>query len=374
MKAQAWLGLMAYKEVRDVSETIKSKSEFEGESARLHGFIKNLKSEELQSIGMRVIEDMRKLHQDDDEINAIWKKGADYLVTNSKFELDNYSDISFYDAMAKMNDSIAKIDTTSVTEEVKKESKYDRIKKKKGKIDPLDLDSSYYYRFNLSDLVQNESFLEIHDKVKKQIRENEKEQERIDKMGRREFKEYEKNKQSYQTDLTSFILVEPTGQRYKRSGKIKHFKSEELQEDYRIASINAGKSLNLKVSSVSKSDMATGGTATFNDKCMFTSFLQQISRNDEVNVFPVDYSYINNARKKYGTNKLVFSIVEHAYDPRFSSGDVYSILFPLIIPYRVVNILVSGFKTEINLIVLDMKTAEVESGINRTTKDPVSQM
>lgn len=373
MKSQCWLGLMAYKSVRDISETVKSKSEWEGESARVHAFIRKLKNEELESLAMRVIEDARKAFPEDKEINAIWRSAVDYLVRNERFELSNYSEYTFQEAYRRFEAKNQALDTTEVVEVKEAElSKYERIKNKRNFSNPENFDSSYYYRYNLSDLVQSDLFLEQYDEIQDQIKDEEALEERIDQMTPKEYKKYRKENPEFQTDLNSFVLVEPFGIHYTRSGKLKYQKSELLQDRFREASIQAAERLDYKVISISKNDIANQGSKAFNDKCVFTSFLQQVTLNEDLNVFPVDYSRLNELKDDYGTNKLVFSIVEHNYAPNLNSSDLYLIFVPMILPYRIMNSFMKGNYTEINLIVLDIEKAEVETGINRVMMDPPS--
>jgi hypothetical protein len=376
MKAQSWLGLMAYKAINEINETIKSKGDWEGESSTMHAFIKSLKSEEMASLGMRFIEDCRKTFPNDKEINAVWKNAVKRLAESDNFTLSNYTKVSFI-ATADSIASIEENPTEDKTEvkDVKVVSKYDRIKKKKDLTNTEGFDSTMYYRFNLSDLMNDETFLSTYRSLEEKIEDERAEKEKIDNMSKKEYKKYKKEKQSeIYVDLSNFILVEPYAHHYKKSGSIKYQKSEELQNNFREACLEAAEDLDLRVHSVSKADVEQKGTQLFNDKALFTSFLVQVTQQDELKVFPVDYTLLNQVKETYGSNKLLFSIIEHNYAPKFTTTDLYMIMFPFIIPYRTMNVLIKGFNTEINLIVLDIDTVEVETGFNRTTKDPVSKL
>ena len=375
MKAQAWLGLMAYKAARDVSETIKSKKYWEGESARLYDFLKKLDAEELEAIAMRIIEDCRKQFPEDKELNAIWKKAVYYLDAVDDFSLSNYSKISFYDAVLKAEDSGNEEQTEEVVEneEKKEQSKYDRIRAKKDLTNPENLDTNKYYRYLLSDLMDNDEFLAQMRKCRDKRLDKKEKQAAYDELSKKEKKRYDKeHAYDQRADLSKFILVEPYGVKARNNMEIKYAKTEELQETFKSASVEAAKELGLETISVSKFDLAQGGTKMFNDKNVFTSFLIQVSQKREIDVFPVDYSILNELKSDYDTKKLVFSIVEHQYHLQFTQYEVLLMFALPAIPYRFVNLLFKGNDTEINMIVLDIDKVEIETGFSRVYRDPIN--
>lgn len=370
MKSQSWLGLATFKIGNSINHTVDSKSNLEGEGAAMHYFIKSLSEQELTVMAMRTIEDCRKKYKDDKEIQAIWQRMTLNLY-NSRLKVNELSKSTFNEAVEEFNkkDSLSN-ESKSDTVEVKKLSKYEKIHQKKNGITENGIDTSNYYNFNLSDLVENEAFTARLIELKgldDEKKEQEEAERKLNSNEKRKLKA-EKNK----TDISDFILVDPAAISYKKN-KVDYAVSEELTDKFNESFEIISERLNLKMHTVGKGNLADLGTNGFNEKSLFTTLLIQISNNDKLDIFPVDFSYLEQVRQHYGTDKLVFSIIEHTYKVNFNPTAVALIIFPpaflgyLPIPF------ILGNQTEINLIVLDISNSKITSGASYFFKEPVSK-
>jgi len=366
MKAQCWLGLSTFKIGNSINQTLDSKSNLEGEGAAMHYFIRSLDEPELTTLSMRTIEDCRKKFQNDKEIDAIWQRMTKNLF-DSKIKLNEFSKLTFKTAINQLTepDTLVQDLTNNVVDE-KVLTKYDKIKQKKNPVSENGVDSSLYYTFNLSDLIQNESFINRCDELKK-IVDDEKTDKKLDKAEREKIK-----KKENKTDISNFILVDPAAVSYKK-GKVDYNVSEELTEKFNESFKVASEKLNLKMQTVGKGNLADLGTAGFNEKSLFTTLLIQISNNDKLDIFPVDYSYLEKVTEDFGTNKLVFSIIEHSYKVEFSSAAFALIVFPPMLLGYLPLPFILGNRTEINLIVLDISNSKITSGASYNFREPVSK-
>jgi predicted Zn-dependent protease len=373
MKAQAWYGLATYKNANDISQTILNKSDWEGEGAAMHYFIKQLSTEEILVLAMRNVEDCRKLFPDDQEIKVLWPKTVKQLHESKNIKLDNFHDYNFEVAVQKYNEAQA-VDTMQVVEEKTELSKYEKIKKKKNNTDPTQFDSTLYFLYNLSDVVVMDAFKKEWKKLEVKRDEKDEADKKRDQLSRKDREKLDKKEadESLRTDLSEFILVEPAAISYSK-GKVNFTKSEELQEKYTESFNSAATRSGLKVYNVDKNNLQDLGTDGFNQKSLFTSLLIQVTKNDDVECFPVDYSLINEIKAKYGTGKLVFTIVEHSYSPSFNASAIYLFLFPPAIPGVIAFPFIIGNQTEINVIVLDTEKAEIVTGARYFFKEPTNK-
>ncbi len=380
MKAQCWYGLSTMKHANKINQTVMATKDLEGEGAVMHAFVKNLKELELASLATRIVEDSRSKFPDDLELKALSERTNRALFNSDRFEIDNFYTYNFQVGYEKFmaSDSlkeISKSEGDTLVEE-KKLSKYDKIKLKKRSPEsaPSAFDSTDYYYYMLSDLVKNEIFKTLYTNFKIEKDDEKALEEAYNKMTRSEKLKFnkEKDRKANLVDLSSFILVDPAVISY-RKGKVDHVESEKMEERVVEGFEYVSEELGLKITTVGRGNLEDLGTEGFNQKSFFTSMLIQSSNARGVDIFPVDYSMINSLTKQFGTNKLVFSVVEHAYRPRFSPYALYFIFFPPgVLGYLPVPF-IKGNETEINLIVLDLEKAKVVTGASYYINEPLNQ-
>ncbi|MBU2019350.1 MAG: M48 family metalloprotease [Bacteroidetes bacterium] len=357
MKSQAWLNIASYKKEGKLDQIIPKKSDWEGEISSLYYFIRNMRNKELEIMAMRTIEDCRLKDPENEELNLIWKKMINSLYTSEGFKKEDLKSQTFQQATDSLSLILSENKVDSVVTLPSEElSKYDKIKKKVNTIENGSIDSTKFYLYNLSDLVSNELFNREWELLDQANLRNEKLKDSINDLSNRAYKRYIKNKNE-QTDLSKYILVDPSAVSYtKRS--VNYEKSEALKIKYNEAFKNASDLLGLELISIDRFNLAAQGTESFNDRGILTSLLIQITNSPKEKML-VDYDIIQNLTKKYGTSKLVFTIVEHLYYPEFSGNIFYSILFPPLFPYFFAAPFIKGNNTEINVLVLDTKKGEI---------------
>lgn len=374
MKAQCWYGLAIAKQGNKINNCVAANRDLEGEGAGMHVFIKNLKSAELLTIAVRVVEDCRTAFPDDPELKEVSRRTNRTLFESDRFDLSKYRKTTFRNAIEQslLSDTLSSQASDSIDANL---SKYDRIRlKKTGEISNGTIDSSDFYLYILSDLLQQESFLTQHENVKLELQDRKEKKEAFDKLSRTDRKkqlEKERIKED-QVDLSEFILVDPAVISY-RKGKVAHAESEKMANSVVEGFEFVSEQLNLKMSTVGKSNLANLGTDGFNQKSFFTSMLIQISNSGKMDVFPVDYSKINEIKQNFGTSKLVFSVIEHDYKPQFSASAIYFIFFPPAILGYLPIPFIKGNNTELNLIVVDLEKAKVLTGVSYYFKEPLNK-
>lgn len=374
MKAKSWLGIAQLKQDNILNRTLQKVSEYEGEIASIHFFLRKVDKVGLITMAMRQVEDIRAKYPDNKEIKAVWERMVKTLTTTEKFDLSNYSSLRYMDA--KNEFERLKSDTTS-SKEVKQQelSKYEKIKKKKNKNEVQNFDAEKFYVYAISDLLKSEMFLETYKKYKSELESIEKAKEDRAKLNASDRRKLDKKQaiNYMRLDTKELIFVEPLVYRYNRNG-IDQVKSEKLAEDFSEAIITGSEELGMNVTIISSATMKKLGTTGFNERAVLLSYLSQIAYEDDIDVFPVDYELLADIQLNYGTSKVMFSILEHSYQPNISGALVASVfVFPaalLAIPLE----LVKGNETDLSVIIMDIEKGGIEVAVDYFYREPLSKL
>ncbi len=372
MKAQIWLNMMLYKSENMSAKMLDKTSEYEGESAAIHFFLKKLNREGMMTMALRQIHDLHTANLNDTEISAIYTRFVKEVSNDDKFKIESFSKKSFSEAA---NDFImSQSDTNKIILKdtiVKSTSKYDRIKNKKNADAPENFDSTKFYLYGIGDILIDPEFINQHDQFKKIKADEDKEIEKYNSLSNAEQKALDKKKvaNEYSIGLKEIIVVEPMVISYKK-GNVDNVKSEKLEKDFASAIESSAKSAGVTTYSIDSRSLINKGTQGFNERSLLISLLNQLAAEDNVNIFPVDFQLLNEIKNNYGTSKVMFSLVEHDYSPNITGMGVFSslLLYPILFVYVPVGIL-TGNNTQMNVLILDLENGIIENGINYYFKD-----
>ena len=133
MKAKSWLGMAQLKELNKLNSTLQKTTDYEGEIAELHFFLRKLDKLGLVTLALRQVQDIKKQQPNDKEIQLIWERMVKTTTITEKFDLTAFSSLKFDEA--KIEFEKFKADTTQKTEKsIQNLSKYEKIKKNNKKI------------------------------------------------------------------------------------------------------------------------------------------------------------------------------------------------------------------------------------------------
>jgi hypothetical protein len=374
MKAKSWLGIAQLKELNKLNATLQKTSDYEGEIAELHFFLRKLDKIGMITLALRQIEDIKRLQPEDKEIQLIWERMVKTTTITEKFDLKLFSSLKYDEA--KIEFDRIKADTTQKVEQTTENlSKYEKIKKKKNQNDPVNFDHEKFYLYGITDLIKSDDFLTAYNKFKKEKEDLVAQEEAEDLLSRAEKKKLDKKESENQIrcDAQDLIFVEPIVYRYKH-GQIDRIKSEQLGEDFVEIIEKTSKDLDMNVTTISSSTMKKLGTPGFNERAVLLSYLQQITNEEDIDVFPVDYSLLSDIQTNYGTSKVMFSILEHSYQPKFSAVLFSSILFfPVALAVLPLEILM-GNETDLNVIIMDIDKGGIAGGKFYHYKEPLGKL
>ena len=372
MKAQIWLNMMLYKSENMSAKMLDKTSEYEGESAAVHFFLKKLSREGMMTMALRQIHDLHMANLNDTEITTIYSRFVKEVSNDEKFKIESFSKKSFSEAANDFLMSQSDTNKIAVKDTIAKStSKYDRIKNKKNADAPENFDSTKFYLYGLGDILIDTDFNNQHDKFKKIKADEQKEIEKYNSLSNSEQKALDKKKAAneYSIGLKEIIVVEPMVISYKK-GNVDNVKSEKLEKDFASAIESSAKSAGVTTYSIDSRSLINKGTLGFNERSLLISLLNQLAAEDNVNIFPVDFQLLNEIKTNYGTSKVMFSLVEHDYSPNITGMGVFSslLLYPILFVYVPVGIL-TGNNTQMNVLILDLENGVIENGINYYFKD-----
>lgn len=400
LKAQAWLGCYQYRKANILRKITLSTNEYEGESAAIHFMTKSISRKAFPALAMRQIVDAKNRFPEDAELAAIYQFLIQEIGKDSHFEIENYKPVTFQRANeileeenkqlveSKMKDSIANVyvDSLASTKEL---SKYDRIKSKRKNADKkhdselteiASIDTSHFYQYALSDIVNDSSFLEALHIAQENNANFEKRKREYDEMSSSQRKRYNKNNRHRHIILgiDSLIIVEPKVFSYGKRSFVDPIKSEHLEEAFEKAIDECSEELSMKITQVNSNSIGGLNSEKYNERSAFLSCFRQVTNNMNIHLFPVDYTALSELRKQYGTSNVMFPILQHSKRATFNWFILgfSSFLYPTIpltlgvyIPLR----LLKANHLDITFIIMDINKGTLLGGDYYETNDPISK-
>lgn len=372
MKAHAWYGLNLFKENNRISDAVDRTADLEGEIAALHYFIKKQSKLGLATIALRQIYEIHTRYPEEEDITLIYNRLLETIASNKRFKLEKFSEKTFDEAALAYQahqDSVANANATHVSDTVQVEeatdklTKYDRIRNKKTKeVQVAEFDSTEFYLYGLSDLLQNQSFRDDFAKWTKKQEELDEEDERISNLSYREQAEIRKQRINNESHLgvTEVIVVEPTVMTFTRQG-LDRAKSEELEALLSDAIDYSAENVKTNIYHIDKRTLEKEGTDAFNYRSTLMAFLNQIVLEDAEAVVPVDFQQLQEIEAFYGSSKVMFTLVEHYQRPYISVGGAFGMLFAFpAFPLYVMRQIFTANSMQTTFIVLDLHNASAE--------------
>jgi hypothetical protein len=380
-KAQAWLGLAQFKAGSKFNKTVDRKKTLEGESANMHLLLYGMDNKTITTMALRQIKDIVITNQEDEMLTLIWERMIKAAAKNEQFVLSEYSNETFSDvanafySKQKAQDSIKNFQSITPPKEEVKLSKYERIRNKKNApIDPRIFDSTNYYKYLISDIHKSAEFLSLYNDYKIEVIQEQEEKDKLNNLTSRKRYQLEKLLQEEELSIGArdLVLVEPIVSKY-RDGKIDHKQSELLATDYSVGAKKAADKLGMTVYRVDKSTLNRTSTPGYNERSCLMQLMSQLSGAENLDVFPVDYEFLEEVKENYGTSTVVFSFVQSSYDIELDNNVYWA---TLILPIGMIYFpskLMNGTTTNLNLFVLDLDKGKVITGQSSTFNQPLSK-
>jgi hypothetical protein len=383
MKAQAWLGIYQYEREHHISKTIKKVSDYEGASATVHYLIRKLNLKAMGPVALRNIYDIFSAHPEDSEITAIYERLIAQLAQEKKFQIGDYSKLNFSTAAQKFLDAQLVDSTDTVKVEVVEEiktSKYDRINTKGTPDSPNSFDTTKFYIYAISDVIRDEDFIKRFDTEKDKLKAKDQAEKDFQRLSSSE--QASIRKEAFYSDLhlgvEDVICVEPKVYSYTSRG-VDYVKSEQLEQRFSEAFDDAANEAGVTLYSIDSRSIQANGVQVFNERSTLTTLLNQVSSEEDINLFPVDYQALSLLSENYGSENIMFSLVEHSFDVDIRwAGLLISILAPpvfaVVATVHIPTAFMKANSTALSVIIIDAKTGTVKIGSTYYFNEPIRKM
>lgn len=377
MKAKAWLGIAQYKSKGGLSKKLPNAKEMEGEIATLQFLLKEMNKNQTITVAMRMVEDIRKANPEDKYIGEVWNKMVKTFGKNEKFELIKFSKKSYKDAYDEFNlknkDTTVNVKPVENTENL---SKYDKIKKQGNPVANFaSFDSSSFYLYAISDLLDFKLFKDKFEEFETEADSIDKAEETFNALSYKEQKKLreKEEKKAKNLGINSFIYLEPMVYSYTKKG-LNRVKSEKLQIEYTDAVIDISADFGMNVSVLSTSNLVNSGTESFNNRSVLMSYFSEITENDEIEVFPTDFALLQDIKEKYGTNKVLLSVLEHEKSNKVSGLVIFGSVFvyPILLWY-IPSAMLKANEIYSSTLVLNLENGKIENKFTTSSYESINK-
>ncbi len=314
-KAQTWLGLLIFKTFSRFSDISSSLTRIQGEQHQMHHVIRALNRRQLATLAMRNIYDIRKKFPEDDQIQRIYEQAITNLAGDDKFRLRDFYTLSYKDAYEKYGS-----DANANAANGLDASQLAINRAKYGFSNDGKIDDNDFFKFALSDVVQDEDFVNRFEqaaKKRKSALENEGEK-LVEKAGflSKLFSNSDSigiEQASMQQGIERLILLEPRGFAA-TNNRTDVIESEQLEITIKEAFENLQVDF-MQVVKIGSKELKGASSEIYNEKSVLMNTLTQLMEYKELQLFPVDYAEIQRMRIKYQTDKVAFLVLDHNEQP-----------------------------------------------------------
>ena len=374
-KGQAWAGLIMGKCGAHFFDHVVKPSLVQGDPHQVHYFLRKLNKKQLLTVGLRHVTNLKNKYPTDKEILAIYNYTVELLSSERLFKLSNYEDLTYEEAYAEFQASklaIEEEETTEIDTEVNEElSKYDKIKKQSDKTKAKSTDDTFdedeFYKYALSDLVNDSEFKNLLEKCKKQNEEREEGSQEYQALSIKEKKKHDKliSKHPLRLGYDNVLLLEPQIQRIDKHNRLDIEKTEALQIRLNEVFYELSDKKQIEINKIGRSQYPVEGTAMYNERSLLLNAIMQMAEYTNSKIFPTDYSLYEEIVDRYGTSKVAFTFLQAKRNSILEAKEIVSyILLPPVllvyIPFRMTKMYVTDF----NALIFDMKSFEVEAFVD----------
>jgi predicted Zn-dependent protease len=367
MKAQAWLGLTQFKAENMESKTMPGSSDYEGESAAMYFFLKKLNDNAVFTLAIRNVYDLQKQLPEDEVIAGVMERLLETVAANDQFSIAKYSKKNFHECaeLVKLKaDTLQNADTLKTKEQ---KSKYDKIKTKKT-IGVDGFDSTKFYFYGLSDVMLDSAFIVKFNEISKRVKAEKEEKINWSKLPAKERYELEKANRKEGIDplamsLDKYILVQPSVTYYGRKGINRELSAKYLEGLYTVMEETSSE-LGIDQTTIDHQSLTNHGTVAFNERNTLYSMLEQTAHYEGVEIYPIDHDALKEIEQHYGTSNILFTVVEHYYDPEINP--ILVLVSVILIPTLPLTVfgylpikLIKGHHTEITVLVLNSNNGKL---------------
>jgi hypothetical protein len=122
--------------------------------------------------------------------------------------------------------------------------------------------------------------------------------------------------------------------------------------------------LGIDQTTIDHQSLTNHGTVAFNERNTLYSMLEQTAHYEGVEIYPIDHDALKEIEQHYGTSNILFTVVEHYYDPEINP--ILVLVSVILIPTLPLTVfgylpikLIKGHHTEITVLVLNSNNGKL---------------
>jgi hypothetical protein len=360
---KALYGLAKYKNANRYNEVTEKPKNIEGESFILHFFFNKIKQEALNVLAYRVAYDMSFKYRADKTFALYEKEMKKELAINSDIKLSELKDVSFNAYSSEIKDSVLifDIDDSIAKIEISTLSKYEKIRLKKklqelkeNKDNPISTADDYYL-YGLSDLVSNGKFIDELKALDKAEEERIAEEEGMDENGN------ERKKTKDNSGFDKIVLVDPYFVYYSNNKSENYEKAEQEKVEVSNLLYKDYPKLELDKTLIDSKQLNEESVSQYNEIGLIFQWMQEVVEHDELGMISSSNDLMENLEKKYGTEHFVFTGF-FGYKARKEARPIHLIglMFLPSIPFVIGDLLIVRNNMQIVAISINSSTDQIE--------------
>jgi beta-barrel assembly-enhancing protease len=356
MEAHCWLGLYQSSVHLNYKKHIPLISSTEGEMSKFYQFLNQLDKKAVLAFSTRKITDLAQNFSDDLEIAGIYKRLIQELSEDEQFSTSHFGKMTFKEMQS------LHFENTDINQEF--QTKTNKIKAKTDPNNPINFDSTKFYLYGISDLINNTDILDEISTKSAEFLEKNRIRDSLQKLSINDKKLRQSlRNNSLKLGADDIIIIEPEVYCYdrnRRDDNLSEFMKEEFVRAFEIANKALGKNYAIYTSNYLENE----GTDFFNKMNILKARLMQSSGQSPSNTFPIDYEYGNTLLDLPKGSKVLYPIVVNDFSPEFSKPLIVTSLIFIptafaVLPAYVPVQLMKGQNTNIALYIFDPEEGQV---------------
>jgi hypothetical protein len=368
-KAKAFSQLISLYEGGKFYKQVAKPSKIQGDPHRLAKFIREIEQDAVYSIALRQIFDIAQRYNTNEDMQSLYKFTIGQLAGSNHFNLDEFSDITYHEAIEnfidkkdsiRISDSLRQVSGHTVEGTADNgSSKYDKIRNQINLEEAVSVNDSFqidkFYLFGLQDIVSNEDFLFEFNAMKEAADEKVAQDKRIENMTFDERKKYNKkeDKKGMKMGLEDLVLFPPYVEIVKKSGAENLQKSIRLEE--KILNDVSNKNINnFDITCLTKENNELSLVEFIRGQNISVNAIRHMTSFENIKFYPVEREELISFKQTYGSYNLGFFLLENYRNSVLDIGMIYSVFVPQLFAIHLSNKIFKSNEFEYTFALFDL--------------------
>lgn len=384
-KAQAWLDIMQstisdQQEGRlnlfDGRQTVNTgRRNYEGQISVFNQLFYSLPRVGKLAMGLRQIKDVFTADTSASYAKNSWKAAVEIVAKSEDFYLPLFSKSTYREKVQEIAQNVQ--DSTVIGHASAPQDKYQTIENQsKGLDNSKSIDSTKFYFYGLSDVIQDSAFLSTFRLYTNSKLETEKEDDEYNRMKDSDqfLVDDKKYEQALFQDMDSLLFMHPAVFETRKNDEVRVQKTLKTTDLMYEAVENAAEDLRMHVQFLGLKETENSQVHDWNKYNLLVNSLTRAVKDFENDYFVFDLEELHQISRELHVNKLLYVEFQHAYKPNLYFGNValFTVLLPVGLFYFPVELL-SAHSSDWQFYVLDLTTGKLTFERSYFTSEPANK-